>query len=658
MPVRIPFPFGRSNQGFICDIIQGPVWDACLPALFKGVLPPHVLVGPFRTRYDDNLGRDAYPYVRIEAVDSSRCDTRAVLDTVLYILALFRSAAIGSCIRYHRHLPIITSICDACLRLCDMRVAAAQKGREFAELRGMYSRLQRMVGDIRSFGRVNLQGHWFGRLQKMRFGSALASRVTSPEEVLRLLRIECPDCDVHDAVDALAGCSVQGHAISVHRTGASEIDPWLIIVNSVSHTTRVSVADVYKSGEFSIGNARDVLLINAEEPLPPTLHMMVLAYTFTRNPFIGIKAQSPALLVSCWVCVGESLYTACRQLARSQGKSGKSPTANQQQQVLERLRFFRELSHHVRSLPFPVLPSEWWVSFSTSTEPAVYLLSEREGVHSLLQVLAVLLQRNIAPHSLPLTFSFAILAEAVGRAARAAARSASSSANPQLLIQQLLRVSSAGAEGESFTSDMGILAARTARFYRARYTNTSPQAVIGVLGLMQCMFDGESDADIAAKLLCPSSSLSMLSFLHRHHPSLSSHAATSMTVALYLEGLSHNGHASPEGYSDPESIVSRHILADIDRIRAKNENLHSRTARDRARLQRLLDAAAGAKLGHTHPRLFTSEEIRILNLKRAANDQLELMESGLLKFHCCYPVRGGSIIIILCVTWVQVAAGF
>ena len=536
-----------------------------------------------------------------------------------------------------------------------MRVAAAEKGRELAELRGMYSRLQRMVGDIRSFGRVGLQGQWFGRLQKMRFGSALASRVTSPEEVLRLLRIEWPDCDVHDAADALAGCPVQGHAISVHRTGASEIDPWLIIVNSVSHTARVSVADVYKSGEFSIGNTRDVLLINEEEPLPPTLHMMALAYTFTRNPFIGIKAQSPALLVSCWVCVAESLYTACRQLARSQGKSGKFPTANQQQQVLERLRFFRELSHHVRSLPYPVLSSEWWLSFSTSTNPPVYLLSEREGVHSLLQVLAVLLQRNIAPHSLPLTFSFAILAEAVGRAARAAARSASSSANPQLLIQQLLRVSSADAEGESFTSNINTLAARTARFYRARYTNTSPQAVIGVLGLMQCMFDGESDADIAAKLLCPSSSLSMLSFLHRHHPSLSSHAATSMTVALYLEGLSHNGHASPEGYNDPEAIISRHVAAEIDRIRAKNENLHSRIARDRARLQRLLDAAADAKLAHTHPRLFTSEEIRILNLNRAAHDQLELMGSGLLKFHCCYPVRGGSIIWV---TGVHVAVPF
>jgi len=175
--------------------------------------------------------------------------------------------------------------------------------------------------------------------------------------------------------------------------------------------------------------------------------------------------------------------------------------------------------------------------------------------------------------------------------------------------------------------------------------NTSPQAVIGVLGLLQCMHDGESDADIAAKLLSPSSPLSMISFLQRHHPSLSSLAAASMTVALYLEGLSHNGHASPSGYDDPEAIVSRHIEAEFDRIRAKNENLHSRIARDRARAQRLLEAAAGDKLAHTHPRLFSSEEIRVLNEKRARNDQLELMASGLLKFHCCYPVRGGSVLL-------------
>ena len=113
--------------------------------------------------------------------------------------------------------------------------------------------------------------------------------------------------------------------------------------------------------------------------------------------------------------------------------------------MLERLRFFRALSSSVRALPHPVLPPEWWREFSKSDNPPVYLLSEREGVHSLLQVLAALLQRNVAPHSLPLTFSFAILAEAVARAARAAARSSSSSASPQLLIQQLLRVDSAGA---------------------------------------------------------------------------------------------------------------------------------------------------------------------------------------------------------------------
>jgi hypothetical protein len=164
------------------------------------------------------------------------------------------------------------------------------------------------------------------------------------------------------------------------------------------------------------------------------------------------------------------------------------------------------------------------------------------------------------------------------------------------------------------------------------------------LGLLNCLNYSERDSEIAAKLLSPSSSLSMRSFLFRHHPSLSSNAAASMTVALYLEGLSHNGHASPAGYDDPEAIVSRHIRTEMKRICGKNENLHSRIARNRARAQRLLDAAAGAKSAHTHPRLFTSEEIRNMNMKRAANDQLELMESGLLKFHCCYPVRSGIVV--------------
>jgi hypothetical protein len=247
--------------------------------------------------------------MRVQVADCSSCDVRVVLHSLLHILALFRSAAIGSCSRYHRHLPFIACVCGACLQLCDARAAAAEKGREIAEIRGMYSRLQRMVGDIKSFGGVSLQGQWFSRLQRMRFGSSLAAHVTPPEEVLRRLRAECVDCDVDDAADALAGCAVQGASVTVHRTGASEIDPWLIIVNSVSHTSRVSVGDVYKSGEFSVGNARDVLLLDDGDSLPPTLRMMALAYTFTRNPYVAIKAQAPALLVSSWVCVAESLYT-------------------------------------------------------------------------------------------------------------------------------------------------------------------------------------------------------------------------------------------------------------------------------------------------------------------------------------------------------------
>jgi hypothetical protein len=268
----------------------------------------------------------------------------------------------------------------------------------------------------------------------------------------------------------------------------------------------------------------------------------------------------------------------------------------------------------------------------------VHLLSEREGVYSIIQVLASMVQNHISPGSISLKFSFAILAEAVARAARAAARSASASSNTNFLIQQLLRVTEDHARGNVYTTDTKTLASRCARFYRARYTNTSPQAVVGVIGLLQCMNDGESNEDISAKLLSHSSPLSMLSFLQRHHPSLPSSAAAAMTVALYLEGLSHNGHASPTGYDDPESIITRHIQAEIERFRAKNSRIFRGTKRAHARLQHILDAAAPMRLAHTHPRLFTSQEIASMNVDRSANDQLELMESGLLKFHCCYPV--------------------
>jgi hypothetical protein len=40
---------------------------------------------------------------------------------------------------------------------------------------------------------------------------------------------------------------------------------------------------------------------------------------------------------------------------------------------------------------------------------------------------------------------------------------------------------------------------------------------------------------------------------------------------------------------------------------------------------------------HTVPKLFSESEVKLLNESRPKDDQLELMSSGLLKHHCCYP---------------------
>ena len=52
---------------------------------------------------------------------------------------------------------------------------------------------------------------------------------------------------------------------------------------------------------------------------------------------------------------------------------------------------------------------------------------------------------------------------------------------------------------------------------------------------------------------------------------------------------------------------------------------------------KLLEEAQPFMKYHTMPKIFHWNEIAAMNLERPKDDQLEQLESGLLKHHCCYP---------------------
>jgi hypothetical protein len=99
--------------------------------------------------------------------------------------------------------------------------------------------------------------------------------------------------------------------------------------------------------------------------------------------------------------------------------------------------------------------------------------------------------------------------------------------------------------------------------------------------------------------------------------------------------------------SNPEQVLrelarEERQLVYEDRLAAKHQRLTEATA-EAARSNRREKLRLEARVMNlTHdlphlPRLFTGMEVDELNLQRPPKDQFELMPSGLLRHHCCFP---------------------
>jgi len=187
---------------------------------------------------------------------------------------------------------------------------------------------------------------------------------------------------------------------------------------------------------------------------------------------------------------------------------------------------------------------------------------------------------------------------------------------------------------DNYQLDIKRAAARTMKFYNTRYTNTTPYAVVAVLEVLERYHNGQTIENIYSDFT--NKHISMKNFLNKHLPGESGYDTQ---VALYLQGMKYykSKYRQDLNFENPKNIIEKMIEEYKIIIKGKQELAQKMLDKRNMKELRRLQDAEKFKIYHDFPKVFTYDEINHLNLTRPKNDQLELLQSGLLKHHCCYP---------------------
>eukprot|EP01138_Halocafeteria_seosinensis_P012300 gb/GECG01012569.1/.p1 GENE.gb/GECG01012569.1/~~gb/GECG01012569.1/.p1 ORF type:complete len:1148 (+),score=102.12 gb/GECG01012569.1/:1-3444(+) len=583
----IPFPLGTVCEGFLTDMTQGPVWDTAgfESVLFKGIPPKAVKID------------ERFYKVRIlpkAPHHSTATDDRTVdygIRSFLSILAKYRNFVLRFRSRCKNSIPLVNKLSRA--------VFNSMSTYEHP----MYSRtllyqMQKLLSDVTCFGSVTFGDQWYQKLMNMKFAKSVVHRTHRAFDPL--------------LAEELPGLDHSGFLINVHRSPATEVEPWTVIISHVSQET-CSCGVMYRVAANSKRKSRTIDNHRVSDVLPTTppstdLERMYCAFVFTRNPHLYIESQYVALLTVCWIetialtasnTKAHPLFNTLLLLTREQMNTPGNKT-------------------HIASIT------------NADGEFSEYL-TELYDIPSCCKLLGMLLlpeSARIFASKYFSYFAFQVLAEGVMRSCRAMMRSRKNT--PEKLLDRLLGITSS-TDPKTYHFDLRRAKRATNKFYETKFTNCSPVVVIYVLGVLE---DYHKGLDPLERLL--SGEVTPKQFLRSHLPG---ERGSVVQVALYIQGIKFNKARLRKRlkFDNPRQIIDEAIAERLYALQRKREISETVREKQKARLAKRVEEAVPFKKYHHMPKIFTHGEVAKLNEERQADDKLELLSSGLLKHHCCYP---------------------
>lgn len=658
----VPDEIARIGEGLVSSFTDHPQWNFASsgPVLYHGIAPRYIVV--------DHIRREIHS---AKPKDMGWDEVQDVGHVIVGLLNKFRNLIAGNELRFNRFVTRAVHVSRSALKVLDLALTNTAKDpltlrSSLSDIRGFYFSLQAALSEIALFGGTTLSGKFLDRLADMKYRKAVARRADQFQQYLfedKLENLQGQSSDemakyyldrLTKEVSTLYGCKpeklhiagiedililarITGIGIRVHQSAAAEVEPWQLVVSYVSQYARINSNSLYMKNEFDIlpTNAdKKVTDVLPDDEMPPMLSRIVNAYTFTRTPHLALATQATALLVISWSSAVESLF---RLTAKK---------------IVVNMKEAEDLAKVCIGLTNRVLTAvEKWgyakdlISRLMTNQEFEKYLTESEGTLSVCMALASFIRRDAADLFNGTRYNrlaFALVAEAVMRSCRVQLRNGKASRDATFYIRQALGFGTNGnVEASNPVIDYSISTKLTGKLLRnRRLTNCSAFAIVGILEMLEFRMRTPSSFEDATQLanffLKPE--VSMKFFLHKHLGK--SVSGREVQLALYLEGMKHHKAKQRQNisFTEPASnIISAHWNEQAELSASRLAALQRAKVRAVTSRKNLISRAIQQAEMHKFPIIFSLEEVRRLNAFRPQSDQLELMDSGLLRHHCCYP---------------------
>jgi hypothetical protein len=191
-------------------------------------------------------------------------------------------------------------------------------------------------------------------------------------------------------------------------------------------------------------------------------------------------------------------------------------------------------------------------------------------------------------------------------------------------------------------------------FFRNKFINSTPFSVIAVCEFFRLLKNTDQeridDIDYITELFW-NETISVKSFFDKYFPFLNNAGGgnnSKLQTAIVLSVINNNSDEINESYNVDE-IINKYKQA-YDEYENKMEQLKNkmmlkkinkynvREAKISGKRMRNIEENSRYVMAHSKiPIIFSIKEVEQLNSKRKPEDQLERLECGLLKHHCCFP---------------------
>ena len=596
---------------------------------------------------------------KIELSMSDYDDIAKLHEILIPLVAKFRNYVFVRPERCKTHCKHIVELCEKLIEKTNNYPKQDDVERNFFEQ--MYPsiglrktvrfQLQKLLSDITAFSKVKFSGKWLDKLVQMKFGKKITKRTHLEFDIKNIQQLLClPNkTKFTDISDAFGYVDRRGLLIRTRQTGASEVEPWNIVVEYVSNDysdLKTIFIENEKGATVKDSKARVVnnLLLDFDKPTyNDDIYKMYHAYVFTRVPQLYITSQPTSLLVNVWISSLEQLF---KVLFMKKVKNEPYDKDKMLEKMKLSIELFERVKMRVNDNAELIELRDNILNSNLTDNPVEKYLTTKNNVVSLTKVLACLAlssdklnDANTYNSESWHRFCFSLLAECSIRSAITKTKSTKCTSEQSIFevlgLEQHQDVSNWKVSKDIILQTIQ----KTNRFFLKQYTNCSLFTVVSVLGFLQHYYLAVDDLTGPAQQILEAftnEKISTKTFLTEHMPNSKGRMTQ---LALYLYGMKYSTYTKPENvyFDNPRQIVNDICMEHINIIMSRQSVLAKASVKVQQKLLKRLQIAEPYKAYHgAPPKIFNHAEIDELNKTRAKDDKLELMNNGLLLSHCCF----------------------